>query len=135
MFDIENLFSTDYLFSEVFGTARYLTYVFRKQGRPNLKQFGRMMKSHFKSLPYTDEFQWRLVSRDVNLTLTYLPIKEVTGLLKNRGFEVITMDGLHILSCINPVVAFRGILTQLDAKLGRRLHSIAGIQFVVARKV
>lgn len=123
MFDMGNIFSP----------ANYLSHVFRMRDRSKLKRFGRLIKSHVRSLPYTDEFPYRLDAQEVHVRLTYLPIKKITELLENRGFEVIMIDGLHILP--SPVAAFRGILTQIDANLGRRLHRFAGMQFILARKV
>lgn len=121
MFDLVNICSP----------SRYLSYVFRKKDRPDLKQLGRMIKSHVGSLPYTAEFPYKLGSEETQIRLTNLPVKKVTELLNNRGFEIILIDGIHIL----PFSRVRGMLTELDARLGRRLHRIAGIQFVIARKI
>lgn len=144
LFDVEHIFGIDYFFYTLYS------YLLRDPERPPLKELIGCLKSLATSRAYTQSLLWEFKPLDVHLRLTYRPFRIVRTLLKRNGFQIIHLDGTNIFSSIHPEVAlsaykpvhsnetqsiFLRMLKHLDTKAGGLLHSIAGVQFVVARKI
>lgn len=141
IFDIESILGFDYLFYALYS------HVLRKPERPPLNELLECVRSLIQSKAYSTTYAWYFDSKRISLHMTHWSLKVVKAMLKARGFQVLELDGTNILSCIIPRVAlsatynlngesdvFFRMLNRLDAKLGRLLHSVAGVQFVVAQK-
>lgn len=144
IFDLENILGLDYFF--------YLLYsrLFRKPERPPLRELVQSVKCLILSKPYQVTYGWQVDSRTVRIPLVYRSLRMVKALLEERGFRIIRLDGANIFSTVLPQVALSStysearskrkagvslrLLNGLDVRLGRVVHGIAGIQFVVARK-
>ena len=144
IFDVENIFGIDYFFYTLYS------YLLGDPKRPPLEELIGCLKSLVTSHPYTQSLLWEFNPHNVHLRLTYRPFRVIKTLLKKNGFQIIKLDGTNIFSSIHPQIAlsaykavcsndvqstFLRMLKHLDIKLGGLFHSIAGIQFVVARKI
>jgi len=145
IFDFENVFGIDYPFHIIYS------YVFNKPQKTTWRELVGSARGRFGSKPYSTTYLWEFNSKNLYVNLTYYSLKSIKAMLKANGFEILELDGVNIFSSALPQVALTATyppdnlkgtqsallrrLNKLDTKLGRFLHPIAGIQFVVARKV
>lgn len=145
IFDVENTFGIDYFFYVIYS------HIYRKSDKPSLNEILGSIRCQFGSKPYTYTLPWEFDSQVVNLRLTYHRLGVIKRLLRENGFEILNLDGINILSCLLPEIALTAthkssqtktvpgmvarLLNRMDSKLGRWLYGIAGVHFVVSRKI
>lgn len=145
IFDVDNVFGLDYLLLSLYAN------LFRWDFRPSFREIGESIKSILDSTQTKN--RWPLISnegRRFDVHLAYWPLKCLLGMLRTSAWEVQSIRGANMLSCLVPAIVrseiystaepprrLRGMLyewaARLDNRLCRKLYQPAGIHLLVLK--
>ena len=100
IFDVDNMFGFDYLMLAAYSR------IFRWNYRPSLTDVVESVKAIRNSAKTTN--RWPLVGRGgrtFDVHLTYWPLKRLLEMLGSANWEVLSISGANMISCLLPRVA------------------------------